>query len=111
MVIVYMITGIGVWLCAAVLMTITFIEQRAVVRGRRPGGTWLARDLAKLRSMERFTWIFLVIPIVSIAARSTAAGHFIYLPIHVWGIVGLWMPLRLAFVYMASAARWASNFY
>ncbi len=106
-----MITGIGVWICAVVLMTITFIEQRAVFRRRRPTGSWLARSLTEFRFMRRFTWIFLGIAAVSIAARSFAAGKFVFLPAHAWGIVGLWMPLRLAFGYIDRAAHWAADFY
>ena len=103
-----MITGIGVWLCAARLMTITAIEQRAVFRGRRTRpGSWLVQRRAQIRYMQRFTWVFFGIAAVSIATRTLAMGDFVFLPVHAWAIVGLWMPLRLAFVYMDGAAQWA----
>jgi hypothetical protein len=106
---VYWITGIGFWIGAVIGVTLTFMERRAIVRGRRATGSWLARGRAQIRHMKRLKWMFLAVPVVAIAAPMFATGQFVYRPADVWGIVRLWMPLRLALGYMDSAAQWAAK--
>jgi hypothetical protein len=102
--------GIGLWVGAAVLMAITIVEQRAILRGQRAAGSWLAWDHAQIRSMKHFTWVFLGIAVVSAAGRTLyASGHVVFPPVDFWLIVGVFFPLRLAFVHMDSAAQWAQD--
>jgi hypothetical protein len=107
---VFTIAGIGLWICAAVLMAITIVEQRAILRSRRPKFSWLALYGPEIRDLKHFTWIFLGIPVVTIVARTLyAGGRLVFLPIDFWLIVGVFFPLRLAFVHMDSAAQWAQD--
>src|SRR5512132_22317 len=108
MVNMFTITGIGLWGCAAVLMAVTIVAQCAILRGQRPKHSWLAQFGPKIRDVKHVTWIFLGLPVVSIVARTLyAGGHLVFLPIDFWLIVGVFFPLRLAFVHMDSAAQWA----
>jgi hypothetical protein len=110
MVNMFTINGIGLWVCAAVLMAVTIVEQRAILRGQRPKYSWLAQFGPEIRDLKHVTWIFLGIPVVSIVARALhAGGHLVFLPIDFWLIVGVFFPLRLAFVHMDSAAQWAHD--
>jgi hypothetical protein len=70
MVTVFIIIGIGLWICAAVLMAVTIVEQRAILRGRRAPGSWLAEGRAEVHSMKNFTWVFLGIAVVSVVGRT-----------------------------------------
>src|SRR4029453_14179643 len=106
---VFTIAGINLWICAAVLMAITIVEQRAILRGRRPKFSWLARYGPEIRDLKHFTWIFLGIPVVSIVARTLyAGGHLVFLPMDFLLIVGVFF-LRRGFVHMDSAAQWAQD--
>jgi hypothetical protein len=109
MVTVFMIIGGGLWICAAVLMAITIIEQRAILRGGRAPGSWLAEGRAQIRSMKNFTWVFLGIAVVSVVGRTVYAGGLVFPRGDFWLIVGVFFPLRLALVHMDSAAQWAHD--
>jgi hypothetical protein len=70
MVTVFIIIGIGLWICAAVLIAVIIVEQRAILRGRRAPGSWLAEGRAEVHSMKNFTWVFLGIAVVSVVGRT-----------------------------------------
>ena len=106
---VFIIIGIGLWICAAVLMAVTIVEQRAILRGRRAPGSWLAEGRAQVCSMKNFTWVFLGIAVVSVVGRTVYAGGLVFPRGDFWLIVGVFFPLRLALVHMDSAAQWAHD--
>jgi hypothetical protein len=94
MVNMFTINGIGLWICAAVLMAVTIVEQRAILRSRRPKFSWLALYGPEIRDLKHFTWIFLGIPVVTTVARTLyAGGRLVFLPIDFWLIVGVFFPL------------------
>jgi drug/metabolite transporter (DMT)-like permease len=105
----FWINGIGLWICAAVLMAITIIEQRAILRGRRAPGSWLAEYRAQVRSMQNFTWVFLGIAVVSVVGRTVYAGGLVFPRGDFWLIVGVFFSLHVAFRHMYSAAQWAED--
>jgi hypothetical protein len=109
MVTVFIIIGLGLWVGAAVLMVVTIVEQRAILRGRRAPGSWLAEGGAQIRSMKNFTWVFLGIAVVSVIGRTVYAGGLVFPRGDFWLIVGVFFPLRLALVHMHSAALWAHD--
>ena len=109
MVTVFIIIGIGLWIGAAVLMAVTIVEQRAILRGRRAPGSWLAEYRAQVRSMKNFTWVFLGIAVVSVVGRTVYAGGLVFPRGDFWLIVGVFFPLHLAFRHMYSAAQWAQD--
>jgi hypothetical protein len=105
----FTIVGIGLWVGGAVLMAITIVEQRAILRGLRPKGSWLPWHRVQIRSMKNFTWVFLGIAVVSVVGRTVYAGGLVFPRGDFWLIVGVFFPLRLAFVHMDSAAQWAQD--
>jgi hypothetical protein len=106
----YWIIGIGFWIGAVVGATLTFMERRAIVHGRRATGSWLARSASDFMRMNNTVWILLALTSASML-RRTLMGEWpnVGLPTHLWMFVGVWLPLKLAFAYMARAAQWAAE--
>jgi hypothetical protein len=55
-------------------------------------------------------WILLACTSASMLLR-TLMGEWpnVGLPAHLWMFVGVWLPVKLAFAYMARAAQWADT--